>query len=516
MKFKKNVLAFAALAGAVSTLAGCGGKKPFDYTTLDFSVDTEGVAIKMWNPFGSDMEGFLAEVIEDFQDETGIEVELISKGSYDQLKDAITLGAGKDKIPHICLAYPDHMADYVNIDVILRLDYFFENDPDHDFAISDFYSDYMVENQTIEPKEDGSGYYTLGVPFNKSTELMFYNKTMVEWAKGLDDSIEIPATWDELATVCGKITTLLEQQQIFGYILGTDGNKYNKMADLPEGVDVVLKFDGITRDKFIPAYYDSQANFFITAIRQWGGTYTEVDYDTRRGYLAFDSQETINALTALDEIHDAGYLGIPAEFGGTAKYGSAYFKNWQSIFAIGSSAGSANNVPTGNAFETGVAPIPYHSADKKFAISQGTNLALLDHGTIPERIAAWKLLKYLSKYGNGKWSAFSGYFPACEYAVQSDDYQNIMMKANNPDYEQTQRPTAAQALKYYSAKVNNETYMSDSEGWIKFVDPAFVGSSSIREALNAAMGLLFISNYTPRQVIDYFYNDGSMSQYVRK
>ena len=515
MKFKKNVLAFAALIGVISTLTSCG-KKSFDYTTLDFTVDTAGVEIEMWNPFGSDMEGFLSEVIEDFEDETGISVKLISKGSYDGLKKAITLGAGKDKIPHICLAYPDHMADYVNIDTILRLDYFFENDGDDDFKISDFYSDYMVENQTIEPKEDGSGFYTLGVPFNKSTELMYYNKTFFDWAEAIDPTIFVPSTWEEVYSVSGKITQLIEDQGLFGHILADDGLKYTKMSELPAGVKAVLKFDGVSKDMFFPTYYDSQANFFITAIRQWGGTYTEIDTESRRGFLAFDSQETIDALNYLDQIHDDVGLAIPAEFGGTAKYGSAYFKNWQSVLAIGSSAGSANNVPTGGEFKVGVAPLPYHAADKKFVISQGTNLVLLDHGSIPERVAAWELLKYLSKYGNGKWSALSGYFPSCDYAVQSKDYQDIMMKANNPDYEQTQKPTDAQALKYYSAKVNNEIYMSESAGWTKFVDPAFVGSSSIREKLSSAMALLFISGYTPRQLIDYYYNDSTMSDYVRK
>ena len=100
MHIKKNLLVLAGLAGSISALTGCG-PKPDPYINLDFSEDTTGAKVLFWTPFGSDMEGYLEEVIEAFTEETGIEVELDSKGSYDGLKKAIDLGASKDKIPHV-------------------------------------------------------------------------------------------------------------------------------------------------------------------------------------------------------------------------------------------------------------------------------------------------------------------------------------------------------------------------------------------------------------------------------
>ena len=50
----------------------------------------------------------------------------------------------------------------------------------------------------------------------------------------------------------------------------------------------------------------------------------------------------------------------------------------KTVMTLGSSAGVTNDAPTGNAFDIKAAPVPYFNADKKFVISQGANLALMD------------------------------------------------------------------------------------------------------------------------------------------
>ena len=508
----KKLLFLLPLLGTTASLVSCGGGSKVDPYDLDFSIDLTGTTIQMWHPFGSDIEGYLQEVVDLFTDETGIKVELEGKGGYDNLQKAVILGAGKGKIPGITVAYPDHMASYVDNNSILRLDYFFENDG-ADFKTSDFYADYMVENQSIELKEDGTGYYTLGVPFNKSTELLYYNKTFFEWANSIDSSIVVPATWEQVGTVSTKIINLLDEKGLFGAILGDDGNKYARATEVPAGVGILLNFAAVTKDMFHPFTYDSQANFFITTIRQWGGTYTEFDPETRRGYLAFDSQETIDGLTYMKNLHDTCGLAIPAEYGGTSKYSSGYFKNWQSLMTVGSSAGSSNSAPTGDQFKVGVAPLPYKDAEHKYAISQGTNLVLLDVGTVQQRVASWKLMKYLGKFQNGLFAAMSSYYPSCDYAQKSDEYQDAMNR-NNPETA-TETPSMAQALHYYVAQVNEDYYLNEAENWTKFVDPGFSGSSMIRNEVGSAMGLLFIEGRTPRQVIDEYYKNSSLKDYVR-
>ena len=101
------------------------------------------------------------------------------------------------------------------------LDYYFENDvhndfepEDESFEIEDFYPDYMRENQSIEFDNEGNP-YTLGVPFNKSTECLVYNKTFFDWCASQDDlkdKIFVPATYDELDSVGLAILKLLSDK----------------------------------------------------------------------------------------------------------------------------------------------------------------------------------------------------------------------------------------------------------------------------------------------------------------
>ena len=499
--FSKSLLSVLSVA-TLAALASCGGSKinPYD---LDFTVETKGTSISFWTPFGSDIQDFVQDICERFEVKTGIHVDTESKGSYDGLQKAVSLAASHRTYPHVTLAYPDHMASYVNADIILRLDYYLENDGDDTFTLSDFYQDYLVENQEVEFKEDGTG-YTLGLPFNKSTEVMCYNKTFFEWAGSVEPEITVPSTWEEMYEVGPKIRGFLAPY--FGKIVGTDFNTYASTMDFPEDGSVTTLFDyrTVNDGNFYPFTYDSQANMFITAVRQWGGTYTVVDKATKKGYIAFDSAETIAALTELQKAYNDRVLAIPDTYGGTTKYNSAYFTNNQSVMTVGSSAGVKNSVS--QSFETGIAPLLYKDASRKYVISQGTNAVLLDQGTPAERVAAWKFVKYLTKEINGYFASKTSYFPSGAPATESKDYQDKVAE--------TKDSKAGNDIVWYGAnKVNDDYYLNDDEQWVKFTDPAFIGSSTVREAMGTSMAQLFIDKKSPRKLIDDL--KSTLKDYVR-
>lgn len=486
--------------GVLSALASCGGSRQNPYD-LDFTIDTRGTSISFWTPFGSDIQEYIQAMCDKFEAQTGIHVETESKGGYDALSKAVSLAASHRTYPHVTLAYPDHMATYVNADIILRMEYFLENDGDDSFKLSDFYKDYLVENQEVEFDAEGKG-YTLGLPFNKSTEVMCYNKTFFDWASESDPTIKVPSTWDELYAVAPKIRAFLAPY--FGKIVGTDFNTYTSSLDLPEDVGVFFDYRSVNDGNFYPFTYDSQANFFITAIRQWGGTYTEVDRTTKKGYLAFDSAEAIAALTELQDAYNKRYIAIPDTFGGTTKYNSAYFVNNQSVMTVGSSAGVKNSISKD--FETGIAPLPFKNADRKYVISQGTNAVLLDQGTVAERVAAWKFVKYITKEANGYFAVKTSYFPSCPAAAASKDYQDHV--------KETEGSTAGSDIVWRGAnEVNDDYYLNDEEKWTKFTDPAFIGSSTVRETVSTSMSQLFIDKMTPRALIDKL--KGDLKDYVK-
>ena len=260
----------------------------------------------------------------------------------------------------------------------------------------------------------------------------------------------------------------------------------------------VLDFRLVTAELFHPLGYDSGANFFITMVRQWGGEYTGIDEETREGYVAFDSDVVKEALAYFKTLHEEDVVAIPADFGETS-YCSGPFTELQSVMNIGSTAGTAHSVPAAARFVTDVAPVPYKDAERMYVISQGTNLVLLDKGTEEERAAAWKLLKWLTKWHNGEFCAETGYFPSCEYSEKSAAYQEFLTREpqNYADY-------VAQS----TSLVNSEHYINPEKGWTKFVDTPFVGSSIVRDSVDAIMQMLFFGEgATPESVIQDRYQD---------
>ena len=517
-----SIVTVLMLGGIAASVTSCGPswRNKFAYD-IDFNADVRGTTIEFWTGFGSSINDVLEPLLGEFEKMTGVKVEYESKGGYNDVLNATQLAATSGTFPHVVVGYPDHFATYVNQDIIVRLDYYFENDvanafePEGErFRIQDFYTDYMVENQSIEFDNDGNP-YTLGVPFNKSTEVLIYNSTFFDWVANqptLSSRIYVPSTYEEINSVGEEILNFFDEKGLYGNYLLSDGTVSAEDTSTNEN-PLILNLHNITKwndadtthkNSFKPFSYDSQANLFITSIRQNGGTYTYLDKQDKHGYIGFNSQETISALTKLKTYYNNHTFGIPADWD-EAKYGSNPFKAQKTLMTLGSSAGVTNDAPTGNAFEIKAAPVPYFSADKKFVISQGANLALLDKGTREQRLASWMLIKFLTKYANGYICAATGYYPSCSYAETGGMWQGA--SEDYVDYatfmiEGATSINTSERIKAQTAAINTNYYVKASENWTKFVDQPFPGSASIRTEVANIPKFLLIDNMEPQAAIN--------------
>ena len=487
---------------------------PADTDQVDVTVDTRGTTITMWTGFGSDMTKVLEEVLEEFTQKTGIIVKHESKSGYPNLLKAINLSSTSGSYPNIANGYPDHFASYVKSNILLRLDGLIGNDHLRGEAegaytqnktrfgadgimmlnYEDFYKDYTVENETLEFKSDGSG-YVLGLPFNKSTEVMVYNAPLFEWAQnnktlveqliGEGKEIKVPETWAEVRTVGQNIIDLVKPYfkvgEEKGKILASDGKAYDSSAEISAaGATIVMNMTEVIEDQFRPFTYDANANLFITLVRQFGGQYTEVDKSsTGKGYAVFNNPQAIEAMTMLQGLMDDNILSIPSYY--DELYCSTAFKAYKSVMNVGSTAGLANITST--AIPTKCAHIPYQSADHKYVISQGTSLGLFNKGTDKEKVAAWKLMVYLTQQANGLFASKTGYYPTCDYSYNSLDYQSYLDNDFKSDTD---------ILRQESAAVNANDYV---KSWNKFVDPGFRGSADIREQVELIPNYLLVHEY---------------------
>lgn len=464
----KRMKLFIIPLAAVS-LASCGGP------------DVPGVSttIQMWTGFGQSMTTQLETILETYSSEhEGVDVVHTGQGGYDNLLANIVGSVSTRTYPNIAVAYPDHMAQYQESGILFDLTNYIAQDG---VDLNKYYQNYLTECQEIV---DGK---TLGLPFNKSTEVLTTNQTFVDLLikmtaneSGENKITAVPTTWQEVETFGKAALNILDKTGAFNKVIGVDGNVYADAAAAGKAeVDVAIDLTSVDKSQFRVLSYDSQSNFFITAVRQWGGTYTSVETlpnGNTQGYMEYKSEETVEMLNFFYRLFDEQIIGIPSDFN-ESSYTSTPFKAFKTIFTIGSSAGVSNCVPSndGNAFDITINPIPYNAdrPDCKYVISQGTNLVMFRNTGEVSRRETWNLLKELSYDAetNAQFAKQTGYIPVTKDAYNSTSYQEYLNDTSLTGTAKTMRD---------AINTNFDVYLGDGSSWIQFVDPGFVGSSSIR------------------------------------
>ena len=204
-----------------------------------------------------------------------------------------------------------------------------------------------------------------GIPFNKSTEVLWYNKTLLD-----KHNIAVPKTYEE----------------------------FEKAAeDVKEKANIV------------GGGFDSLSNYYTTYLKNEG-----VTFDSKLDPTSEKSEDAVEYY--LDGIRD-GYFRIA----GTDKYLSGPFGNETIALYIGSNAGEAFvKEGVGDKFEIGVAPYP-----AKYVMQQGTDLFVFSSATAEQKTAAYKLLQFLTtKESQIEWGKATGYIPVRKSAIESDEYKN--------------------------------------------------------------------------------------------
>lgn len=468
----KRFLTLITILLLVFSLSACKRKDYLEVKvlTLEEVKAAKEINISFRVPFGAKIVEVIEEIIEDFKVEyPNINVDLQVVGGYTELRDSLRLDIQSYDAPTMAVGYPDHFAEYLIGEALIPLDKFI-NSTNAGVGYSkaefdDFIEDYLVENRQFD--EEGHYY---GLPFNKSTEVLIYNKTFFD-----KFDLKAPETWAEVETLSKRILEIVTSGQA---------------DDLYEGLKLT---EHIKKNPFVPFAWDSNANLFITATRQWGGQYTE-KVDLENGTLKFRNDQTKAALAFLNNLASYETNGVNTPLFTVPEYweksyASDPFKNLQAMVTVGSSAGIYHNIG-GKVTSVGVAPIPYKDADKKFVIQQGTNAAIFAQGNHLERMAAWLLIKhFLTPENNAKFSIGTSYFPVRNSVFELESYRDFL---ENPDLDVVSHSLAANVgLKYRD------------KGFTYFVDPAWSGSAQVRDVAGVIPAQIFVT----KKSIDAAIND---------
>lgn len=427
--------------------------------TANFQVPANGydgsdVTITFYHTMGANLTTVLDAYIAEFNKlYPNIHVVSEQVGSYDDVRDQISTELTVGNEPNLAYCYPDHVALYNMAKATVQLDALIENKTEvtradgskETVGLTDAQKADFIQGYYNEGAAYGDGYmYTL--PFSKSTEVLYYNKTFFE-----EHGISVPTTWDEMKSVCQTIKDIDKES--------------------------------------IPLGYDSEGNWFITMCEQYKSPYTSTD---AKNHFVFDNAKNREFVKEFRSWYQNGLVTTQTIYG---SYTSGLFvaeTGIRSYMSIGSSAGATHQRPAKTTdgtypFEVGIATIPQVDTSNRKVISQGPSVVLFKKSNPQEVVASWLFLKYLttSVEFQAEFSMTSGYVPVLQSVSENPIYKEFMTNANGGDN------VAALAIK---------VGLDQADAY--YVSPAFNGSSVARSQVQSLLAACLSTTGDDDKVID--------------
>lgn len=384
------------------------------------------VTIEFWHAMSGHLEEVLQQLADEFHNQNpNITVKLVAQGSYDDLSQKLMAAAKAKTSPTMSQAYSNWQTEYVANDLIEDLTPYL-NDTKVGLSAEDQVD--IVKAFLEDNTWDGKLY---GLPFNKSTEVLYYNQDYLDQFK-----LSVPATWDEVKTAAAKLTTEMNGKKVVG--IGFENSVSGNLA---------------------------------TYVKQAGG-----EYVTNDGKVAFNSPEGEKALGYLYDLIVTNKTGRLA---GEDGYMSDPFGRGDVAMYIGSSAGTSfvGSAVNGK-FKWSTAPLP---KDKVAASPfQGTNVIVFQSAAPEQKLAAWEFGKFLiSKASTILWARETGYVPVRSSALEDSAWTDFI--AEHPEQK-----AASQQFDSAFGEPHLNGYNQLRTDVSKQIDEVLHGQKSVKEGLASA------------------------------
>jgi len=306
-------------------------------------------------------------MISDFmQENPDIKVKAIYAGNYNDARVKALAALKSGKPAQLSVMFSIDMYELINQDAIVPFDDLVET-ADEKAWLNSFYPTLMENGRTAGK--------TWGIPFQRSTIVMYYNKDAFR-AAGLDPEAP-PATWEELVSMGKKLTK--EDGSQWGAMIPSTGYPYWMFGALAMQNNQVLMNDAgnIT-------YFDKPA--VIEALQFWK-----------------DLGTTHNIMPE-----------------GTIEWGTLRQNFLEGKTAImWHSTGNLTAVKKNATFDFGVAMLPAHK--RRGTPTGGGNFYIFKKSNPAEKKAAMKLVQFMtSPERSAQWSVQTGYMGVSPAAYETD------------------------------------------------------------------------------------------------
>jgi len=442
----KKLLLYTLLIAMMLPLTGCHGANYLSSFEIPESFDTSrNYEIEFWAK--SDTNEYQTAVynraVSEFQSYfPNVTVNIRIFTDYGKIYQNALTDLKTGKTPNVCITYPDHIATYMESEnSVVPLDELMIHPkyglggsmvpfdaPKVDEIVPQFLSECILLGH----------YYAL--PYMRSTEAMYVNKTMVE---KLGYTLPETLTWDFVWEVSEAATK-------------TDENG-------------VYLANGQTT--LIPFIYKSTDNMMIQMLRQLDAPYSKDD-----GSILIDNDVTRSLLFEIGS-HARKERTAFSTFG-RVSYPADMLNVGQCIFAVDSTAGATWMGPKAlildvaeelvQDFEIEVLPIPQFDTENPQMISQGPSVCIFNKEDPQEVLASWLFVQYLLTDDiQISYATTEGYVPVTSKAQNSQRYQTYLANCGIDDFE------------HYDVKIKASKILLDNLD-NTFVTPVFNGSANLR------------------------------------
>ena len=432
----RNVKRFVALGlgfiMSMMTLVGCSKNEATNPATSG-TTNAEDGALHLTFYYPVQVGGDVAKLIEIACNEFNAEnpeivVEPIYTGSYDDTVTKIQTAIQGGTPPDVFVSLATQRYTMASTGMAMPLDDIIAADEDGEEYIADFLPGFMEDSYV-----DGKIY---SIPFQRSTEIMYYNKDKFAEA-GLDPESP-PENWDELLEYAKKLTT--DDCYGVGIALNSGSAQWTFTAySLQNSADgkQLMSEDGKQ------VYFNTPEN--VEALQFW------LDLQNKHKVMA----EGVVQWTDLPTQFLAGEVAM-----------------------IYHTTGNMANVNSNAEFEFGTCFLP---GNKQMGAPTGGGNFYISSGLSEERVqAAWKFIRFMTETERAaQWSLDTGYVATRQSCFETDMIKDY--------YEEV--PQAKVAYEQISVAKPELTTYNASEIWRVLNDniqSAVVGDATAEEAMKNA------------------------------
>ena len=443
---KKTLALCLLLCIMLPLLSGCHGSQEREGFTVPEAFDDQTpMELIFWakNDTNKTQTAVYQQAIDSFHElYPNVTVTMRLYTDYSRIYNDVITNISTNTTPNICITYPDHIATYLTgSNVVTPLDGLMA-DPRFGLGGSEVRFDGPSAEEIVpEFLEEGKiGGVTYAMPYMRSTEALYINKTYVE---KMGYTVPDVPTWDYIWEV-SEAAMARDESDLFAV------NGQNVM---------------------IPFIYKSTDNMMISMLKQLGAPYS-----TENGEILIFNDSTRNILK---EIYGHAKSRAFSTFA-ISSYPGNFLNAGQCIFALDSTAGATwmgSDAPLMDIhsnqvvdFETVVRPIPQYDPEHPKMISQGPSVCVFTKENEQEVLASWLFVQYLlTNEIQTAYAETEGYVPVTLKAQRSEQYQDYLARKGEDNQE------------HYSIKIDaSQLLMTHTED--TFTTPVFNGSASLRSA----------------------------------